>query len=129
LDRLEVETVNDSLAGGPSLVFLYEVDANRVVNQLAFLEDFRKVPLRIRVTNWLKQFDTGDIGLQNSHATPYNTGNGWLFYVPLPKKKSILGAAVVTRVEPLRRLQIWCSGRAPFPGLSVGLLFGNLRCA
>jgi hypothetical protein len=71
------------------LVFLYEVDVNRVVNQLAFLEDFRKVPLRIHVTNGLNQLDIGDIGLQNSYAAPYNTGNGRCFtYYPGKRKAS-----------------------------------------
>jgi hypothetical protein len=73
------ETANDSLAGGPSLVFLYEVDVNPAFNQLAFREDFRKKPLRIDVTNGLKQLDIGNIGLQNSHALPYNPGNGRCF--------------------------------------------------
>jgi hypothetical protein len=46
------------------------------LNQVAFLEDFRKVPLRIHVMNGLKQLDIGDIGLQNSYAAAYSTGNG-----------------------------------------------------
>jgi len=35
-----------------------------------------------------------------------------LFYVQSPKKKSVLGAALLARqVEPLRRLQVWRFGR------------------
>jgi len=54
-----------------------------------------------------------------------------LFYVPSPKKKSILGAALLAwQVEPLRRLQVWRSG----PRLSLvtpldyySAIYGRLR--
>jgi len=60
-----------------------------MVNQRAFLENFRKVPLRIHVTNWLKQFDIDDIGLQKPYATPYDTGYGRCFtYHPRKRKAS-----------------------------------------
>jgi len=64
-------------------------------------------------------------------APRLNTGNGSLFYVPPPKKKSMLGAALLVRqVEPLRRLQIWRSGRrlSPvFPSDYYSAIYGTLR--
>jgi hypothetical protein len=111
------------------LVFLYEVDVKPVVNQLAFLEDFRKELLRIHVTNRLKQLDIGDIGLQNSHTVPYNIGNGRCLRTAPEKEKHLRRRAAGKAGRAAAPSAGLALRPAPFPGLYIGLLFGNVRYA
>ena len=64
---LEVESANDPFGCRQRMVVLYETDVNPVLLQHAFLENLRKEPTGIDVTNRLEELDVNNIGLRHLH--------------------------------------------------------------
>ena len=97
------------------------------LNQVAFLEDFRKVSLRIHVTNGLSSLISA-ISVSRTRMQRPTTPEMVVVLRTIPEKEKHLRRRAASKADRAAAPSAGLALRpAPFPGHSIGVLFGNLR--